>query len=99
LRAAAYDRRAAHADRNDSMLTDDSTSYAHHRVDDDDDDDDVDYQYFWTRGDVDVPIPLWIAEILELRRGLAVELFLAGLFVGIVVVGLAVLVGFLFSIA
>jgi len=57
-------------------------------------DDDGDYEYFWTRGDVDVPIPRWLAEIVDVPGIVRLEIFLIGVCTGLVVAAVALLIAF-----
>jgi hypothetical protein len=57
-------------------------------------DDDADYQYAWTWGDIDVPIPRWLAEIVEVPLIVRWELFLIGVCAGLILAAIAVLIGF-----
>lgn len=56
--------------------------------------DEGDYDYFWSRGGVDIPIPRWLAEIVEVPLMVRLEIFLAGICTGLVVAAVAALVGF-----
>jgi hypothetical protein len=57
-------------------------------------DDDGDYEYFWSRGDVDVPIPRWLAEIVDVPGIVRLEIFLIGVCTGLVVAAVALLIAF-----
>jgi len=55
--------------------------------------DDSDYEYVWSAGDFELPIPRWLAEILEIPLMVRLEIFMIGAIVGLVVAGAAVLIG------
>lgn len=57
-------------------------------------DDDADYEYFWSRGGVDVPIPRWLAEIVDVPGIVRLEIFLIGVCTGLVVAAVALLIAF-----
>lgn len=57
-------------------------------------DDDSDYSYYWSFGDVDVPIPRWLAEILDVPLIVRWELFLFGFCAGLIAAAVAVLIAF-----
>lgn len=57
-------------------------------------DDDGDYEYYWSRGDVDVPIPRWLAEIVDVPGIVRLEIFLIGVCTGLIVAALALLIAF-----
>jgi len=56
-------------------------------------DDDGDYAYYWTLAGLDIPIPRWLAEIVDVPLVVRWEIFLVGLVTGLVlaaaVVGIA----------
>lgn len=52
--------------------------------------DDVEYEYVWSSGGVDVPIPRWLAEILEVPLAVRFELFLMGVCTGLILAAIAV---------
>gem|GEM_PF-4213399 len=57
-------------------------------------DDDVDYEYFWSRGGLDIPIPQWIAEIVDVPWMVRLEIFLGGICIGLVLAVIGLIVGF-----
>ena len=57
-------------------------------------DDDGDYEYYWTGAGVDIPIPRWLAEILDVPLVVRWELFLIGVCTGLILAALAVLIAF-----
>jgi hypothetical protein len=59
-------------------------------------DDDGDYEYVWTIGGVDVPIPRWLAEIVEVPLIVRWEIFLVGVCTGLIL-ALAVVIVAMFS--
>jgi len=60
--------------------------------------DDDDYDYFWTVGGIDVPIPRWWAEIIDVQPMVRVEIFLFGLCSGLFIAAAAVLLAFYFAV-
>ncbi len=60
--------------------------------------DDDDYDYFCTVGGLDVPIPHWLAEILEVPAMVRVEIFLFGLCTGLILAAVAVLLAVYFAV-
>ena len=56
--------------------------------------DDSDYAYYWSFGDLDVPIPRWLAEILDVPLVVRWELFLVGFCAGLVAAAVSVLIAF-----
>ena len=57
-------------------------------------DDDRDYQYYWSVGGADVPVPNWLAEMLEVPLVVRWELFLIGLCTGLVIAAFVFLIAF-----
>lgn len=57
-------------------------------------DDDEDYDYYWDIGGLDVRIPRWLGEILEVPLLVRWELFLFGVCTGLILAALAVLIAF-----
>lgn len=57
-------------------------------------DDDGDYDYFWSAGGLDIPVPRWLAEILDVPLVVRWEIFLVGVCAGLIVAALAVLIAF-----
>jgi hypothetical protein len=57
-------------------------------------DDDGDYEYFWSHGGIDVPIPRWLAEIVDVPGIVRLEIFLIGVCTGLVVAAVALLIAF-----
>jgi len=57
-------------------------------------DDDDDYTYFWSCGGLDVPIPRWLAEIVDVPLILRLEIFLVGFCTGLVVAAVTLLIAF-----
>lgn len=58
-------------------------------------DDDGDYDYFWSVAGLDIPVPRWLAEILDVPLVVRWEIFLVGVCTGLVVAAITVLVAFL----
>lgn len=58
-------------------------------------DDDGDYQYYWSFVGLDIPIPRWLAEIVDVPLIVRWEIFLVGVCTGLVIAAAAVLVAFL----
>lgn len=58
-------------------------------------DDDDDYEYFWSsNAGTEIPIPRWLAEILDVPMIVRVEIFLVGVCTGLIIAAVAVLVAF-----
>ncbi len=57
-------------------------------------DDDDDYSYVWSAGALEIPIPRWLAEIMEVNVWVRLELLLIGFCMGLIVAVVAVLIGF-----
>jgi len=57
-------------------------------------DDDGDYEYYWSRGGVDIRIPRWIAEIIDVPLMVRLEIFLVGVCMGLIIAALALIIGF-----
>jgi hypothetical protein len=57
-------------------------------------DDDDDYEYYWSAGGLDVRIPRWLAEILDVPLLVRWELLLIGVCAGLILAALAVLIAF-----
>jgi hypothetical protein len=57
-------------------------------------DDDGDYRYYWSGAGVDVPIPRWLAEIVEIPFMVRFEIFVVGVCTGLIIGALAVLIGY-----
>jgi len=57
-------------------------------------DDETEYQYYWSRGGVDIPIPRWLAEIMDVPFMVRLEIFFIGLCLGLVIAALAFVIGF-----
>ena len=57
-------------------------------------DDDGDYQYYWTWGDLDIAIPRWLAEIVEVPLIVRWEIFLIGVCSGLVIAATVFLIAF-----
>ena len=51
------------------------------------------YDYFWSRGDLDIRIPRWVAEIMEVPAIVRLEIFMFGLCIGLCVAAGAILFG------
>lgn len=60
--------------------------------------DDGDYEYFWTRGEHDIRVPRWMAEILDVPLMVRLELFLGGVCVGLVLAATTLLVAFYLAV-
>ncbi len=58
-------------------------------------DDDGDYEYYWSLAGIDIPIPHWLAEIVDVPLIVRCEIFLIGVCCGLVIAALAVLIAFL----
>lgn len=58
-------------------------------------DDDGDYQYYWSFVGLDIPIPHWLAEIMDVPLIVRWEIFLIGLCAGLVIAAFAVFVAFI----
>lgn len=56
--------------------------------------DDDDYQYYWSSAGVDIPIPRWLGEIVEVPLAVRLEIFFVGVCVGLIIAAIAVLVGY-----
>jgi hypothetical protein len=61
-------------------------------------DDDDDYAYFWTLAGLDVPIPRWLAEIVDVPLMLRLEIFLAGFCAGLLVAAVTLLIAFVVAL-
>ncbi len=57
-------------------------------------DDDGDYQYYWSGGGLEIPIPRWLAEIVDVPLIVRLEIFLFGVCAGLVIAALAVVIAF-----
>ncbi len=57
-------------------------------------DDDDDFDYVWSRGGVDLPVPRWLGELLDVPFAVRLELVLIGVCIGLVIAAVAVVVGF-----
>lgn len=58
-------------------------------------DDDGDYEYYWSFAGLDIPIPRWLAEIVDVPLIVRWEIFLIGVCSGLVIGALAVLIAYL----
>ncbi len=58
-------------------------------------DDDGDYDYYWSFLGLDIRIPRWFAEIVDVPLIVRWEIFLVGVCTGLVIAAAAVLVAFL----
>ncbi|HUR85874.1 MAG TPA: hypothetical protein VMY78_11050 [Solirubrobacteraceae bacterium] len=56
--------------------------------------DDEDFSYVWSAGSLEIPIPRWLAEIMEVYVWVRLELLLIGFCAGLIVAMVAVLIGF-----
>lgn len=56
--------------------------------------DDDDFSYVWSAGDLEIPIPRWLAEIMEVNVWVRLELVLIGFCLGLIVAMVAVIIGF-----
>ncbi len=56
--------------------------------------DDDDFDYVWSAGSLEVPIPRWLAEIIEVNIWVRLELLLIGFCIGLIVAMVAVIIGF-----
>jgi len=56
--------------------------------------DEDDYQYYWSTGGVDIPVPRWLAEILDVPLMVRIEIFLVGVCVGLILAAIAVIISF-----
>ena len=56
--------------------------------------DDDDYDYVWSAGALEVPVPRWLAEIIEVNIWVRLELLLIGFCLGLIVAMVAVVIGF-----
>lgn len=57
-------------------------------------DDDDDFDYYWSGGGLDIPIPRWLAEILDVPLMVRWELFLVGFCAGLIVAAITVVISF-----
>lgn len=57
-------------------------------------DEDADYEYFWSPGGLDIRIPRWIAEIMDVPFLVRLEILLGGVIIGLVLACAGMLVGF-----
>ena len=57
-------------------------------------DDDDDYEYFWSGGGLEIRIPRWLAEIVDVPLIVRIEIFMIGVCSGLVVAALAVVIAF-----
>ena len=55
-------------------------------------DDDDDYDYYWTGGGIEFPIPRWLAEIIDVPAIVRWEIFMIGFVVGLIVAAFVVLI-------
>lgn len=60
--------------------------------------DDGDFEYFYSLGGVDIPIPRWLAEIVDVPTIVRVEIFLIGVCTGLILAALALFVSFLIAL-
>lgn len=60
--------------------------------------DDGDYDYVCTIGGIDVPVPHWLAEIIDVPRIVLVEIFLIGLCSGLVIAASTLLLAIYFTV-
>jgi len=58
------------------------------------DEHDGDYEYFWTRGELEIPIPRWLAEIVDVPLGVRLEIFAGGICAGLLLAAVALTIGF-----
>lgn len=56
--------------------------------------DEEDYQYYWSPGGMDIPVPRWLAEILDVPLIVRIEIFLVGVCVGLILAAIAVIISF-----
>ena len=57
-------------------------------------DDEVEYEYVWSGGGLDIPVPKWMAEILDVPLFVRFELFLLGVCTGLILAAIAVFAAF-----
>ena len=57
-------------------------------------DDDDDYEYFWSGGGLEIRIPRWLAEIVDVPLIVRIEIFMIGVCSGLLIAALAVVVAF-----
>lgn len=57
-------------------------------------DDDGEYEYFWSGGGLEILIPRWLAEILDVPAMVRLEIFMIGLCSGLIVAAIVVVVAF-----
>lgn len=57
-------------------------------------DDDDEYDYYWSPGGLDIRVPRWLAEILDVPLAVRLEIFLVGVCAGLIMGAIAVLVAF-----
>ena len=58
-------------------------------------DDDGEYEFFWSIAGLDIPIPRWLAEIMDVPLIVRWEIFLIGVCTGLVIAAVTVLIAFL----
>jgi hypothetical protein len=59
---------------------------------------DDDYAYFWSRGDLEIPIPRWLAEIMDVPFGVRMEILCIGICTGLILAAVTLLAGFLVAV-
>ena len=57
-------------------------------------DDDGDYEYFWSGGGLEIRIPRWLAEIVDVPLIVRIEIFMIGVCSGLLIAALAVVIAF-----
>jgi hypothetical protein len=56
--------------------------------------DERDYDYYWSVAGLDIPIPRWLAEIIDVPLVVRFEIFLVGVCTGLLLALAAVLIAF-----
>ncbi|MDQ3722138.1 MAG: hypothetical protein M3376_03515 [Actinomycetota bacterium] len=59
--------------------------------------DDDDYEYVWSAGGLDLPLPRWLADIVDVQPMVRLEIFLFGLCAGLVIALITLFAAFYFA--